>query len=146
MKSILSLILPDNEGKTISRRYLKEGRKAIGFQDKQLVTALTSGVEQGINAITADDLSANITTDAGTVSKRVTIFSGRTAATAATIPSPSGELRELLIMNANTSSGAVTLATNPVTTAYGAHASPLVVAINTPARFLSNGSNWYRVG
>lgn len=145
MRSLLSLILPDNEGISISRRYLKGDRKAIGFQDKQLVVAKPDGTEQGVNCLTADDIQANITTDAQTITKRAVIFSGRTGATAATAPSPSGEIRELLVMNANTSSGVVTLATNPVTTFLGAHATPAAITINTPARFLSNGTNWYRV-
>lgn len=145
MKSILSLILPDNENSSISKRFLKAGRKAIGFHDQQLVTANADGTEQGFGCLTADDIQTAITTDAQTVTKRCVKFSGRTGATVATIPSPDGELRELLIQNANTSSGALTVATDPVTTIGGAQASPGVIAINTPARFLSNGTVWTRV-
>lgn len=148
MRSLLSLILPDNEGNTVSRRYLKAGRKAIGFQDLQLVVANPAGLEQGIQCLTADDIQANITTDAQAVTKRFVIFSGRTAATAATIPAATGELRELIIQNANTSSGAVTV-TSPATNIFGSASATAtatsVIAINTTARFLSNGTNWYRV-
>lgn len=145
MKSLLSLILPANPLRDAVKRYLKTGRKAIGFQDYQLVVMSPGGRDQGISCLTADDIQTAITTDAQTVTKRCVTFSGRTAATAATIPSPTGELRELLIQNANTSSGAVTVATSPVTTIGGAQASPGVIAINTPARFLSNGTVWTRV-
>lgn len=86
--------------------------------------------------------------DAAVVSKRLTVFSGRTAATAATIPAASGDLRELFIQNANTSSGAVTV-TSPSTNIYAAGsasaAATNVIAIATCARFLSDGTNWYRV-
>lgn len=148
MKRLLSLILPDNEGITVSRRYLLAGRKALGFQDKQLVVASPDGLEQGVNCLTVDDIQANITTDSQAVTKRFVIFSGRTAATAATIPAATAELRELIIQNANTSSGAVTV-TSPATNIFGsasAIATPTsVIAVNTTARFLSNGTNWYRV-
>lgn len=87
--------------------------------------------------------------DAAAVTTRLTIFSGRTAATAATLPAASGVLREVLVQNANTSSGAVTL-TSPSTNIFASGSASAsatnVVAINTTARFLSNGTSWYRVG
>jgi hypothetical protein len=138
---ILSLILPENS----VWRFLRKGRKGIGFNAGALVTRSAAGTEVGISNLAPGDLQTAITADAGTVTKRAVVFSGRTAATAATIPHPSGEIRELLIMNANTSSGIVTVATNPVTTILGAHVAPAAIAINTPARFLSNGTSWYRV-
>lgn len=141
MKTILSLILPDNEDSSISKRFLKGGRKAIGFHDQQLVTVNASGIEQGYGSLTADDIQTAITTDDQLITKRCVTFSGRTAATVAKIPSPSGELRELLIVNANTSSGNVTVSTNPLTTINGS----AVVNVTTSGRFLSNGTNWYRV-
>ncbi len=86
--------------------------------------------------------------DAHVVAKRLTVFSGRTAATAATIPAASGDLRELTIQNANTSSGAVTL-TAPTASIYAAGsataASTNVIAIATCATFRSDGTSWYRV-
>jgi hypothetical protein len=144
MKSILSLILPDNRGTNISRRYLKNGRKAIGFQDRQLVVASPSGVENGIQAITADDLQ-EFTGTSATVVRRVNRFSGQAgSAVTATIPAPSGELRELIIMNANSNAGsAVTLSGGG--TIIGALASPGVVANNVSAHLLSNGTSWYRI-
>jgi len=96
-------------------------------------------------------LSGEVTLAAGNaavVAGRLTVFSGRTAATAATIPAASGNLRELIIQNANTSSGAVTV-TSPSTNIYAAGsasaAATNVIAVATCARFLSDGTNWYRV-
>jgi len=98
----------------------------------------------GLNSAEVD-LAAG---DAKVVAKRLTVFSGRTAATAATIPAASGDLRELTIQNANTSSGAVTV-TSPSTNIYAAGsasaAATNVIAIATCATFLSDGTNWYRV-
>jgi hypothetical protein len=86
--------------------------------------------------------------DAAVVATRLTVFSGRTTATAATLPAASGVLREVIVQNANTSSGAVTLtspSTNIFSSASASASATSVVAINTNARFLSNGTNWYRV-
>ena len=148
MKSILSLILPDNEGRTVSKRFLKGGRKGIGFQDRQLVVTRPGGYEQGVNCLMADDIQANITTDAQTMSKRFVILSGRTAATTLYIPAPTGELRELIIQNANTSLGVVAITAATATIFSGSSATVALstsLAINTSCRLLSNGTNWYRV-
>jgi len=86
--------------------------------------------------------------DAAVVATRLTVFSGRTTATAATLPAAGGVLREVIVQNANTSSGAVTLtspSTNIFSSASASASATSVVAINTNARFLSNGTNWYRV-
>ena len=146
MKSILSLILPSNPNGSANRRFLKGSRKGFGFAFGQPAILGDAGAETGLQGLLPDDVQTAITADAGTVTQRCVKFSGRTAATAATIPSPDGELRELLIQNANTSSGIVTVATDPVTTIGGAHVAPAAIAINTPARFLSNGTVWTRVG
>ena len=150
MKSILSLILPDNEDGSISKRFLKAGRKAIGFHDQQLVTANSAGTEQGFGCLTADDIQTSHT-GAGpvTLTKRFIICSGYTAgAVVVNIPVPTGELRELIIQNANTVSGALTVTAATATifsSASATVAANVTVAINTTARFLSNGTNWYRV-
>ena len=99
-----------------------------------------------INGLSATDvvLAAG---DATVVATRLVIFSGRTAATAATIPAASGVLRDLIIQNANTSSGAVTVTSpsaNIYTSASATPAATSVIAIATTARYLSDGTNWYR--
>lgn len=85
--------------------------------------------------------------DAAVVATRLVIFSGRTAATAATIPAASGVLRDIIIQNANTSSGAVTVtspSTNIYTSASASASATSVIAVATTARYLSDGTNWYR--
>jgi hypothetical protein len=142
MKTLLSLILPENS----TFRYLKNGRKGIGFRDGTLITRDSNGVEVGITALAVADVTM-AAGNAAVVSKRFTIFSGRTAATAATIPAASGPVRDLIIQNANTSSGAVTV-TSPATNIYtAASASPTsthVIPIATTHRFLSDGTSWFR--
>jgi hypothetical protein len=99
-----------------------------------------------INGLSATDvvLAAG---DAAVVATRLVIFSGRTAATAATLPAASGVLRDIIIQNANTSFGAVTVtspSTNIYTSASASASATNGIAINTTARYLSDGTNWYR--
>jgi hypothetical protein len=99
-----------------------------------------------INGLSAADvvLAAG---DAAVVATRLVIFSGRTAATAATLPAASGVLRDIILQNANTSSGAVTVTSpsaNIYTSASATPAATSVIAIATTARYLSDGTNWYR--
>lgn len=117
-----------------------------------LPLVLASGKEKPtkINAILGI-LPADVTMAAGAaavVSTRLTVFSGRTATTAATIPAATGDLRELVIQNANTSSGAVTV-TAPTASIYAAGSASAsatdVIAIATCARYWSDGTSWYRV-
>jgi hypothetical protein len=105
-----------------------------------------------LNSVLGLAPTGDVVAGAGTgyaVTTRLTIFSDRTAATAATLPAASGVLREVLVQNANTGSGAVTL-TSPSTNIFASGSASAsatnVVAINTTARFLSNGTSWYRVG
>lgn len=140
---LLSLILPEDS----TWRYLRKGRKAIGFTGGNLVTRTAEGVEVGVTSLTADEdnMAAG---DAEVINTRLTVFSGRTAATAATIPAATGDLRELIIMNANTSSGAVTI-TAPSASIYDAGSATAsatdVIAVADCARYLSNGTSWFRV-
>jgi hypothetical protein len=137
MKSILSLILPDNKGAKISRRYLKKGRRAIGFEDQQLVVVNSDGIETGIQCITADDFQEH--TAAGSITKRVNRFNA-TPAISVAMPSPSGSLREVIVINFG--SGTITL----TGTILGGVGTPTQVLTTAPyAQFLSNGTSWYRV-
>ncbi len=117
---------------------------------EQLV-AVSAGKEVNVkvNAVLGL-LSGDVTMAAGNaavVSTRLTVFSGRTAATAATIPAATGDIRELIIQNANTSSGAVTV-TAPTASIFAAGAATAsatdVIAIATAVRYLSDGTSWYR--
>lgn len=143
MKTILSLVLPENS----VWRYVNKGRKALGFKGGVLVTRSAAGTEVGVSDLAAGEATM-AAGDAAVVSTRLTVFSGRTAATAATIPAATGDLRELIIMNANTSSGAVTI-TAPTASIYDAGSATAsatdVIAIADCARYLSDGTSWYRV-
>lgn len=124
------------------------GRISLGCEAGNLCTKDGYSNLRGVTVLSSADVAANVTTDAQAVTTRMTVFSGRTAATAATIPDATGSLRELFIMNTNTSSGAVTLtspATNMFSAANASAVATCVVAINTTVRLLSNGTNWYRV-
>jgi len=99
-----------------------------------------------INGLSTNDVVLGAG-DAAVVATRLVIFSGRTAATAATIPAASGVLRDIIIQNANTSSGAVTVtspSTNIYTSASASASATSVIAVATTARYLSDGTNWYR--
>jgi hypothetical protein len=140
---LLSLVLPENS----IWRYLRKGRKAIGFVGGTLVTREADGTTTGVSDLTATEATVALGTGVA-LATRFSLFSGRTAATAATIPAASGSLRHLIIQNANTSSGAVTItspSTNIYTAASASASATAVIAIATVATFLSDGTNWYRV-
>lgn len=140
---ILSLVLPEES----TWRFLNGARKAIGFVGGVLVTRHHDGTTVGVSDLTADEATLAAGT-AAVVSTRFTLFSGRTAATVATIPAASGSLRHLIIQNANTSSGALTVtspSTNIYTAASASASATAIIAIATVATFLSDGTNWYRV-
>jgi len=146
---LFSLQLPENADGNGLWRWRKKGHKRIGFLGSALVTQNSDGTTTGVSDFaTGDVASANITTTSQAISTRFVIFSGRTAATAATIPAASGTLRELIIQNVNSSSGAVTItspSTNIFSTANASAQATNVIAITTVARYLSDGTSWFRV-
>jgi len=146
---LFSLQLPENADGTGLFRWRKKGAKRIGFLGSALCIQSSDGTTVGISDFATGDVApSNITTTSQAVSTRFVIFSGRTAATAATIPAATGTLRELIIQNANTSSGAVTVtspAANIFSAASASASATNVIAVTTVARFLSNGTSWYRV-
>ena len=91
-----------------------------------------------LNSVLGLDPAGTISSSAAltfTVVNRVTVLTGGTTCTL-TFPAASGVLREVIIINAN--SGTATAPT------LAAGALPILTAIS--ARFLSNGTGWYRVG
>lgn len=146
MKRLLSLILPDNEGVTVSRRYLLAGRKAIGFQDKQLVVANPSGLEQGVNCLTADDVGATVTTSGQNLIARLNYLTVN--ATTAQLPPVAGELRDVTVIKngagtcvvsrSSSDSGSIVISGAGIGTS-------ATISTGGQGRFLSNGTNWYRV-
>jgi len=97
-----------------------------------------------IVGLSASDIGTAITTDAQTISSRLTVFSGRTAATAATLPAASGALRSVIIVNTNTSLGVVTVSGGGGVTGNAAIPVP-ASGVSSSAQFLSDGTSWYRV-
>lgn len=90
-----------------------------------------------LNSVMGIAPTGQITSATGnaTISTRVHHVSGGTT-TSLTLPAASGALREVIVINGG--SGAATVAT--LTAGSG------TVAAAASARFLSNGTGWYRVG
>jgi len=90
-----------------------------------------------LNSVLGIDPASTVSTSAAatfTVVNRVTVLTGGTTCTL-TFPAASGVPRELIIINAN--SGTATAPT------LAAGSTSILAAIS--ARFLSNGTGWYRV-
>jgi len=146
MKRLLSLILPDNEGITISRRYLLAGRKALGFQDKQLVVAGPNGLEQGVNCLTADDVGATVSTNAQNLIARLNYLTVN--AITAKLPPVAGELRDVTVIKNGAGNCVVSRSASDsgsiVISGAGEGTSATIIS-GGQGRFLSNGTIWYRV-
>ena len=89
-----------------------------------------------LNAVMGIAPTGEISTTAvsATATTRVLTVTGTTSTI--TLPAASGVLREIIVINGG--SGAVTMSTLA--------AGSATVANATSARFLSNGTGWYRVG
>jgi hypothetical protein len=147
MKSLLSLILPSNPNGSASRRFLKGGRKAFGFAFGQPAILGDDGSERGL----VTPLPADTTTDATTtvaLTTRVTYLTATSTVTA-TLPLVAGELREIIVIKNGAAAATVTKASadsaNIILSAAAAAGSTNSVATATSGRFLSDGTNWYRV-
>lgn len=86
-----------------------------------------------------------IDTDGGTITAtRLTFITGGTTSTV-NIPAPSGNLREIIVMNGGSGNATVTAATATIRTAAAPTAATTsVVSAGATARFLSDGTSWYR--
>jgi hypothetical protein len=138
MKTILSLILPENS----VFRYLKNGRKGIGFNGGVLVTRSADGVEVGVGALAAADVDDSVA-NGDTIATRLAVAVGTTPTI--TLPAITSEIREVWLVN--TASGNCTLDTAgsvKILTAT-AEADTLVIATGKSAHLLSNGTRWYHV-
>lgn len=144
MKTLLSLILPENS----TFRYLKNGRKGIGFIEGQLVTRSADGTIVGVSTPTAAETATDSTATV-TLSQRVNYLTHAAATVEAALPPVAGELREVIVIkngangvNVNINSGDTG---NICLSASAAATTKFVVATATAGRFLSDGTNWYRV-
>lgn len=148
MKSILSLILPGNPTDNANRRFLKGGRKAFAFAFGQPAFLGEDGSELGLNGLIPSDTQTDSTVTVA-LTKRVNYLTHTAATVTATLPLVSGELREIIVIKNGASGVTVTKATadasNIILSAASAAGSTNTVATATSARYLSNGTNWYRV-
>lgn len=117
---------------------------------ERLVT-VSSGLEAGlpVNGILGL-LSGDVGTLAvtGTISKRLTTFTGTSGvAVVVNLPSVSGDLRDVTLMNVSATSGSVVTLTAASGLLTGATAglTTFTVGIGVTVRCLSSGSKWYLV-
>jgi len=149
MKGFLNLILPGNPSDNCNRRGLKEGRRAFGFSFGQPAVLADNGVELGLNAPLPTDSQTNSTATVA-LTKRINYLTYTAGNVAATLPPVSGQLRDIWVIKNGASDAVVTKAstdaTNIMRSALVAAGNSNTVATLTSARFLSDGTNWYRVG
>jgi hypothetical protein len=148
MKSLLSLVLPGNPNDNASRRFLKGGRKAYAFAFGQPAILGEDGSERGISGLLPSDDQTNSTATVQ-LTKRVNYLTHTAATVTAYLPPVAGELREVVVIkngaNGVTVTKATTDATNIILSAAAAAGSTNTVASATAARYLSDGTNWFRV-
>lgn len=148
MKSLLSLILPSNPSETASRRYLKNGRKAFAFAFGQPAILGDDGSERGLQGLLPDD-SQTVTGATATLNKRVNYLTHTAATVEAALPPVAGELRDVTVIKNGANGVNVNINSadtgNICLTASAAATTKFVVATATAGRFMSNGTNWYRV-
>ena len=145
MKRILSLVLPTKS----TWRYITKGRKGIGFKDGTLVTRSANGVEIGVGQLAVGDVSATLTATPANLTKRLNYCTHTGAAQVVYLPLVAGELRDVWVIKNGAQQATVTINAGDsgnIILSGAAAATTSVVATTTTARFLSNGTNWFRVG
>ena len=139
---LLSLILPE----TSTWRYLKNGRKGIGFTGGALVTRNSDGTEVGVADLAVGDVGTTITTDAQALTSRLNYLTVN--AITATLPLVSGSLRDVTVIKNGAGTCVVSRSASDsgsiVISGAGAGTSATILT-GGQARFLSNGTSWYRV-
>jgi hypothetical protein len=93
-----------------------------------------------------DSSEVTLDTDGGTITAtRLTLISGGSTSTV-NIPAPSGDLREIFVLNSGSGDATVTAATATIKTAVApTAATTYVVATDVTAHLISDGSFWYVV-
>lgn len=142
---LLSLILPQNA----NWRYLRGGRKGLGFEGGVLATRVTgSTASVGVNA----PISTDVTTDATNtvaITTRVNYLTHAAGAVTATLPLVSGDVREVIIIKNGANDVTVNIngadSGNIILSAGAAAGNSDTVSTATTARYLSDGTSWYRV-
>jgi hypothetical protein len=96
----------------------------------------------GITGLQASDVTAAST--GATISTRLTVVTG--TATTLNLPSASGNLRQVIVMN--TGSGACTIypaGSDKIVSAQSSTAASIAPAAGTSAVLLSDGTKWYHI-
>ena len=93
-----------------------------------------------------DSSEVTLDTDGGTITAtRLTLISGGTVSTV-NIPAPSGDLREIFVLNGGSGDATVTAATATIKTAAASTAATTyVISTDITAHLISDGSFWYVV-
>lgn len=148
MKGFLNLILPGNPSDNCNRRGLKEGRRAFGFSFGQPAVLADNGVELGLNAPLPSDVDTHSTTPVN-LTKRLNYCTHTAAAQVVFLPPVAGQLRDVWVIKNGANQATVTInaadSGNIILSGAVANTNS-AVATTTTARFLSNGTNWFRVG
>lgn len=148
MKSFLNLILPGNPLQRMSGRGVKDGRKAYGFSFGQPAFRDGDGVAQGINAPLPADVTVNATATIN-ITTRVNYLTYAAGTVTANMPPVAGVLRDVYIIKNGANGVTVnrfgTDTGNIFLSAGAAAGTSATVATATVARFVSDGTSWYRV-
>lgn len=148
MKSILTLILPGNATTKANRRYMRNGRKGIGFSYGQPVVLNDDGTETSLLGTVEEDVTSD---DSKTVvlGKRLTYLTNTSANVNAVLPPVGGSLRHLVVIKNGAHDVKVTKhEDDPEKIILSGHAPSDTSKIESgsSATFISNGTNWFRVG
>lgn len=96
-----------------------------------------------IFGLASTDVASSVAGTIAVTTKLTLIVSGTTSTV--NIPAASGVLRDIIIMNGGSGNATVTSATaNIITSLATTAATTAVLGTTGTARFLSNGTNWYR--
>lgn len=142
---LLALILPKNA----NWRYLKGGRKGLGFEDNVLATRITGQTASiGVNVPTSTDITSDATNTVA-IATRVNYLTHAAGTVTATLPPVAGDLREVIIIKNGANGVTVNIngadSGNIILSAGAAASNSDTVATATTARYLSDGTSWYRV-
>lgn len=142
---LLSLVLPKNA----NWRYLKKGRKGLGFEEGVLSTRVTgSDYSVGVNAPIPGEVTSD-STNTVAITKRVNYLTHSAGGVTATLPLVAGDLREVFIIKNGANDVTVNInggdSGNIILSAAAAASNTDTVATATTARYLSDGTSWYRV-
>ena len=149
MKSILALILPGNPTSNANRRYMKDGRRGFGFSYGLPAILGDADAETGLSTLLPDD-AVTISTTPATLTKRMNYLTHAAATQVVYLPIVSGAVRDVWIIKNGANGATVNISASDsgnILKSGGAVAgTSATVATTATARFMSDGTSWYRVG